>query len=120
MKRYLLIGTGIALLAGGGVALAQMSPGGMDRMERGGYDGSEMRGPGMHGPGMMPPHDYDMMRRHHGEGEGPGSAAAFRFKRGDMEIGIRCSEREPVQACVNAASALFDKINGASSAPKTP
>ncbi len=146
MKKYLLIGTGIALL-GGGAALAQMSPhdmdhggmdhggmdrggmdrGGMDRdgmdrdgMDRGGMDRGgmdRMDGPGSRGPGMMPPHEWEMMHgRHHGGGE----AASFRFKRGDMEIGIKCSEREPTQVCVNAASMLLDKLNNAPTPTPTP
>lgn len=116
MRKYLLIGMGVALLAGAGAAFAQMGPGGphgrdgmdRDRMDR--FDDGD-------GPDAM----AMMHRMHHRHSQG----AAFRLKRGDMEIDVRCSPEEPMSACVNAASMLLDKANGntaspAPSAPRTP
>jgi hypothetical protein len=37
-------------------------------------------------------------------------AAAFRFKRGDAEIDIKCAVDEPTRACVEAAATLIDKV----------
>jgi hypothetical protein len=99
MRKILLAGTGLMLLAGGGVALAQMPPGGPGG--RGGPDDMEAHG-------RMEMHHHMRMR--------PG--AAFRFRRGDAEIDVRCAVREPMQACVAAASALLDKVSSLPS--KTP
>lgn len=38
-------------------------------------------------------------------------SAFFRFKRGDSEIDIKCAADESTKACVDAASALIDKVN---------
>ena len=43
----------------------------------------------------------------------PSRAAAFMIERGDTKIHVRCAENEPMQACVNAASALLDKVASA-------
>lgn len=37
-------------------------------------------------------------------------AAFFRFQRGRASITVKCADDESTQACVNAASALLDKI----------
>jgi hypothetical protein len=37
-------------------------------------------------------------------------AAFFRFQRGGASITVKCAEDEPTQACVNAASALLDRV----------
>ena len=93
MRKYLLVATGVALLAGSGVALAQMPPGG-------GPEG----GPEQHHEG------WGMMRHHmHPRGDG---AAFFRFRRGDAEMDIKCPVGENVQACVAAAGSLMDKVSG--------
>ena len=93
MRKYLLVATGVAILAGGGGAFAQMPPGG------GGPEG----GPEQH-------HErWGMMHRMHPRGDG---AAFFRFRRGDAEMDIKCPMTENVQACVAAAGSLMDKVSG--------
>ncbi len=99
MRKVLLVGAGLAVLAGGGVAMAQMPPGP-------GLNGPGPGGPGPRPPGMMEQHDRMAMRMM----QMASRSAAFRFKRGDTEIGIKCAADEPTQACVAAASALIDKI----------
>lgn len=121
MKRYVLIGAGLMLLAGSGAALAQMPPGGPEG-EDGPHHGP-MGGPMMeHGPMMGGP-----MMRHWGHRGPMSGGAAFHFKKGDMEIGVRCSENEPTYACVQAVGELLGKLNGtasstpdATTAPTTP
>ena len=88
MRKYLLIATGVAILAGSGAAMAQVPPGG---------------GPG----GPEEHHERWGMMRHRHEGDG---AAFFRFRRGDAEMDIKCPAMENVQACVAAASTLMDKV----------
>ena len=99
MRKVFLIGTGLALLGGGGVALAQVPPGGPDGMER-----------------DTGPHERMEMHHMHMRPRG----AAFRFRKGDTEIDIRCAVREPMQACVAAASALMDKVSSMQPAKTTP
>jgi len=51
--------------------------------------------------------------RHEGKQERTG--AHFRFEKdpaGNASIDIQCADNEPTQSCVNAASALLDKISG--------
>jgi hypothetical protein len=107
MRKVLIIGTGLALLAGGGVAMAQMPPGAPG-------------GPGPHGPGMGPQEQWNMhrhwammehMRHHHEHG------TSFHFRKGDASVAITCSDSEPVQACVNAAGTLLDKLHSLDSKP---
>ncbi|HET6183265.1 MAG TPA: hypothetical protein VFA03_06680 [Acetobacteraceae bacterium] len=75
--------------------------------------------PGPRGPHPMPPPEmWRMMHEMHEAG------TAFRFKRGDQEIDIRCGADQPLQACVNAATTLMDKLasmnqSGGASATKT-
>lgn len=64
--------------------------------------------PAGEGQGMMP----GMMQGPRGWRHGPPSrAAAFHIERGDISIGVRCAETEPMRACVDAAIALMDKAN---------
>jgi hypothetical protein len=112
---------GAALLAGmglgvAGTALAQTppgmgGPGGQGPGFPPGPPGMGMgmgMGPGMMGPGMMgrPPGPRGMMPR-------PPRAAVFAFNRGDTHIMIKCSDEESTRACVDAASALLDKVGAA-------
>ncbi|HYZ63745.1 MAG TPA: hypothetical protein VE650_14950 [Acetobacteraceae bacterium] len=110
---------GAALLASvaigaGGAAMAQTvpgapgSPGGPgfppgppgfgEREGHGGFGEHEGHGPGMH------------MMRH------PPRSAVFAFRRGETRVFIKCSDDEPTRACVDAASALLDKLG--STAPR--
>ena len=91
MRKLLLAGTGVLLLAGGGVALAQMPP--------------PPAGPGPQ-DGATGPRERMEMRMMHMRPR----AAGFRLRRGDAEIDIRCAPNEPMQACVNAAGTLIDKV----------
>lgn len=106
MKKFLLIGTGVLFLAGTGAAFAQMPPNGP------GGDEDHMGPP--HGPHMMEMMHHHWEQMHHEEDNGAmAGGAAFRFRRGDMEIGIKCAEEEPTFVCVRAAGMLLDKLNGA-------
>lgn len=105
MRKYLIIGTGLALLAGGGVAMAQAPQGGPD-------------GPGPHGPSMeqnehgnMHRH-WDMMEHMRHRPPPPPHGTSFHFRKGDAAVDITCSDNEPVQACVAAAGTLLDKLGG--------
>ena len=112
MKKYFLVMTGVALLAGSGVALAQMPPPG------GPQGGPPPNGPEHHEEGMH--HGEGMHHEgwmHHGRHEA--GSAFFRFRRGDAEMDIKCPASETVQACVAAAGSLMDKV-GAMQQPKTP
>ncbi|MBE7183225.1 MAG: hypothetical protein INR68_02320 [Methylobacterium mesophilicum] len=40
----------------------------------------------------------------------PSKAAEFRFKRGPLEVTVRCSELEPIKPCADAANQLMDKF----------
>jgi hypothetical protein len=59
-------------------------------------------GEGGHG-GWMAMHEHHMAMMQ--------GAAAFRFRRGDAEIDIKCAASESTKACVDAAATLIDKIN---------
>ncbi|MCI0756590.1 hypothetical protein [Teichococcus vastitatis] len=116
MRRWLMLGVGAAFLGTAGLAAAQPAPPAPPGAEvarpapsgpaPGGPDGAPHRGPGGR-DGMRGPHGM-MHGRHHAP---PG--ASFAFRRGDTMVRIQCSDREPVQACVEAANALFDKFNAA-------
>ena len=105
MKKLLLVGAGLAVLAGAGVAVAQApAP-------------EAPRGPPGEGPG---PGMHEHMREHMrgpmgGMGGPPGmqmtKAARFHFSRGENQVDIRCAADEPTKACVDAASVLLDKLN---------
>lgn len=49
----------------------------------------------------------DRMMHHMMEG---GRAARFEFRRGDARAEIKCAADEPMKACVEAATILFDKL----------
>ena len=96
----LLAGAGLLMAAG--AAMAQGAPG--------------EAGPGPQGPGEMRgemgPHGgfmREMMRRQREESK----AAHFRFRKGDAMVDIKCAADEPTKACVDAGSALLDKLNPA-------
>ena len=101
----------------GGVAIAQPAP-------PAGPPGEGMNRPGMtmapegDGPGHMGGH---MEGRMGGRMGGPGrgemmrhmmgeKAARFDMRRGDTRIDIKCAADEPMKACVEAATALMDKM----------
>ncbi|GAC1336934.1 MAG: hypothetical protein NVSMB18_00980 [Acetobacteraceae bacterium] len=74
-----------------------------------GMPGMGMGMPGMGGPGM------GMGGFRHGmHPPPPTKAAVFSFSRGDMQIMIKCADEEPTRACVDAASALIDKLGTSS------
>ena len=98
MKKLLLVGAGLAVLAAGGVAVAQQPPG----------------PPGGEGPPPRPSMEEGGRQMH---GHGPmgrmmqmSKAAQFHFSRGDSRVDIRCAADEPTKACVDAAGALLDKL----------
>ena len=53
-----------------------------------------------------------MMRHHHdwGENETENEGARFNFSSGDRHMRVRCPSNESMQACVQAAGQLLDKI----------
>lgn len=121
MRKMLMLGTGALMLGMAGLAVAQPAPppGGQPPAPPGqaqaqppappGPAGAEADRPGPRGP---------MWMRHHGmmppPPPPPSRAASFRLERGDVSISVRCAESEPMQACVNAANALLDKMNAVS------
>lgn len=103
MMRTALAATAAAALLAAGVAIAQPAPPPPEAAPRGPMDGPmgerrspppDMRGE-MHG-GMRP------MR--------PSKAAIFNFRKGDARVFIKCADDESTKACVDAASALMDKL----------
>ena len=40
----------------------------------------------------------------------PSKAARFMFRKGDAVVAIKCADDEPTKACVDAGSALLDKL----------
>jgi len=107
MKKILMLGVGLVMLGTTGVAMAQapQPPAGGPPQVEGAAPRPEARGPGERGPhrgpGMHGPHRFGP----------PSKAASFSIQHGDTRIRIRCAENEPMQACVNAASALMDKVS---------
>ncbi|MXP64684.1 hypothetical protein E0493_15130 [Roseomonas sp. M0104] len=117
MRKLLIPVMGAAFLGLAGLAAAQPAPppgpgnGGPPAAGNEAPPGPPMRGPGGHGHpdggrgpggGMMGPHHPP-----------PPPGAAFMLRRGNDSIAIHCSERESMQACVNAASAMLDKMGSA-------
>ena len=110
MNRVLIAGAGFGAMLAAGVAAAQSPPAppgaspppppGEMRGPHGGPDG-DMRGP-HGGPGMM----RAMHEMHHRDSK----AAHFRFRKGDAMVDIKCADDEPMKACVDAGSALLDKL----------
>jgi hypothetical protein len=43
----------------------------------------------------------------------PSKAAHFRFRKGDAVVDIKCADDEPTKSCVDAGSALLDKLMAA-------
>lgn len=92
---------------------------------------ADMPGPTMGGMAPPPP-PGGMMREgrgpsggmRHGPRDGrdgpppppPSKAAEFRFKRGPLEIRIRCAEEEPIKPCADAALTLMDKFGAVAGA----
>lgn len=104
MRKFLLAGAGLTLLAGG-VAIAQTpgqppAPPGPPPGEMRPPMGGEMGGWGRHMGG--PPSMRAMMQG--------SKAAQFHFARGENRIDIRCAADEPTKACVDAATTLLDKL----------
>lgn len=107
MKTTIAAALGLALLAGG-AALAQNAPP---------PPAPEAGPPGEHGPmdgameGRRGPPPYMMRgmmeRAMHMR---PSKAASFHFRKGDARVDIKCADDEPTKACVDAASALMDKL----------
>ncbi len=103
MKQVLLLSAGLGVVLAAGVALAQ-APGGdappppHGEMGQGPHGEMGHMGPGMHG--MM----HGMHR------PPPSKAARFMFRKGDAVVAIKCADDEPTKACVDAGSALLDKL----------
>jgi hypothetical protein len=124
MKKILMLGAGLALMGATGVALAQapQPPAGAPQTTEAAPP-PPAGGPGMHHHGMRGPGGPGGMRGPGGPHRfgpppaPPSKAAAFMIKRGDTRIQIRCAEDEAMQACVNAASALMDKVASMPPAP---
>ena len=97
----MLVG-GAVLLGVAGPAAAQPAPSGTPEpgpTSEGGPNGHA----GMHGgPPLMRPGMMRMMR--------PSKGARFHFSRNDGVVDVKCAEDEPMRACVDAASALLDKL----------
>lgn len=103
MNKWLIAGTGLALSLGG-VAAAQTPPGPPPAPPAG------MEGPpGAHEGGRHGPHGGWMGMRGH-RPPPMSKAAFFRLHKGDASVSIKCPDDEPVKACVDAASALLDKL----------
>jgi hypothetical protein len=124
MHKPTLLAATLVLTGAAGLALAQPAPAPAAPPAQAqaptppppppGPRGPGMDGPPGRGPGMMGGYGYPGM----GEGHPmamwhpvPHSrAASFHVERGETEIHIQCAEGEPTRACVDAASALLDKI----------
>ena len=109
MKTWIAVGAGLALLAGG-VAVAQTAGGPPPAGEAAPFPG----GPPDHGPMGGPdgmrhgPRGYmDRMMRMRPP---PSKAAHFLFRKEGATVAIKCADDEPTKACVDAASALLDKL----------
>jgi len=102
MKILTMLDAAAIVLGTAGMAAAQpapLAPPEMAPMGEGGPNGN----PGMHGgPHEMHPGMMRMMR--------PFKGARFHFSRNDGVVDVKCAEDEPMRACVDAASALLDKL----------
>jgi hypothetical protein len=115
MKPWMWMSAGVGVMMAAGVAVAQVPPpappGGLGtpppsppgEMMRGGPVPHEGPHEGPHGPWMM----RHMMEMHRPP---PSKAAHFRFRKGDAMVDIKCADDEPMKACVDAGSALLDKL----------
>jgi hypothetical protein len=92
--------------AGAAVAQPAPQPGAPEPgpMGEGGMHGHAQMHGGMGGMGGMRPGMMGMMR--------PSKGARFHFSRNDGVVDVKCAEDEPMRACVDAASALLDKLAG--------
>ena len=114
MKAALCTGLALTLLAG--AALAQTAP-----------QGAPPAPAGNDGPGMLhnqppspPPGDRggrgweagDMGRDRmwHRPMQPPSKAARFRVETGDMKLGIKCADDEPMKTCADFTLQLLDKL----------
>ncbi len=127
MRQWMWVSAGVGLLMAAGVAVAQVPPTGAPpppaadmQQPPGGPMGGRMggmHGPmgGMHGPmdGMHRRMGWMMMHRMGWHHPAPSKAAHFRFKKGDAVVDIKCADDEPTKACVDAGSALLDKLMAA-------
>ncbi len=82
-------------------ALAQGSPRGDDR-----ESWRDDRGYSYRAPDDMPA--PRMRHRHFERREGGG--ASFFLRSGDVQLNVKCDERESMRACVEAAMIMFDKV----------
>ncbi len=103
-----LLATGLAAMLAGGVAVAQSAapppPPGADAPPPGGPRGPMADRGGPEGWG----HGHG--RGHHMRPPPPTKAAFFHFRKGDARVTIKCADDEPMKACVEAGSALLDKL----------
>ena len=103
-KTQLAAALGLAVLTGGAAAAQTMTPpprpDAMSPEVAAPEEGPE-RG---HGGGMR--HMGDHMRDH----MRPSKAAFFHLRKGDARVDIKCADDEPTKACIDAASALLDKL----------
>lgn len=116
MKVALCTGLALSLLAG--AALAQTAP--QTPTPPVGTDD----GPGLpHNPPPPPPGDRggrgwdagDMGRErpwHHSMAP-PSKAARFRIETGDVKLGIKCADDEPMKSCADFTLQLLDELNAA-------
>ena len=107
MKTW-MIATGVAVMAATGAAMAQQAPAspppppppGMDAgPHHPGRDGGPEGGPRWR-------HMHEMMQHM----QPTSKAAHFRLRKGDAMVDIKCADDEPMKACVDASSALLDKL----------
>jgi hypothetical protein len=109
---------GAALLAGvvagsAGMAIAQMPPQGRNDDRPAADRPGERPGPdGMRGWDRGFRRMHGMMERSRG--------AVFALRRGDNHLFIKCSDEESTRACVDAASALLDKVGSGAATTPTP
>ena len=66
-----------------------------------------------------PPGDRDgedqpdgAMRGHHHRPPPPSKAARFRIEAGDVSIGMKCPDDEPLKDCADFTLQLLDKLSG--------
>ncbi len=112
MKTMGWVATGVGVVLAAGVAVAQVpnapppdapppqAPGTRGPMAEMGGD----MGPGEHR------HGWGGMMRGMRHGPPPSKAARFMIRRGDSVVAIKCADDEPMKACVDAGSALLDKL----------
>lgn len=108
-KTHLAVAFGLALCVGGVAAAQTMAP--PSRPDAMGAEAAAPAdGPG-HGPGGGRPGGGmgrmmgEMMDHMH-----PSKAASFHLRKGDARVDIKCADDEPTKACIDAASALLDKL----------